>query len=186
MNRIPVIIDCDPGVDDTAALLLACQMPELDIRAVTTVAGNVGLDKTTANAKRVRRVIGADFPIYRGADKPMFRPLVTAAEFHGADGFGGVPHRLCSAYKRTRRGAVSGRGHAAFEKCVREGHYAIHGATRHGKCDDARRWACICPENVIKCSLTTTGSMMGWTRRLNGYCLWCRSPRGTLAGSTTR
>ena len=75
MNRIPVIIDCDPGVDDTAALLLACQMPELDIRAVTTVAGNVGLDKTTANAKRVRRVIGADFPIYRGADKPMFREL---------------------------------------------------------------------------------------------------------------
>lgn len=90
MNRIPVIIDCDPGVDDTAALLLACQMPELDIRAVTTVAGNVGLDKTTANAKRVRRVIGADFPIYRGADKPMFRELHTAAEFHGADGFGGV------------------------------------------------------------------------------------------------
>ena len=77
MNRIPVIIDCDPGVDDTAALLLACQMPELDIRAVTTVAGNVGLDKTTANAKRVRRVIGADFPIYRGADKPMFREPVS-------------------------------------------------------------------------------------------------------------
>mgnify|MGYP000659445324 CR=1 FL=1 len=80
MNRIPVIIDCDPGVDDTAALLLACQMPELDIRAVTTVAGNVGLDKTTANAKRVRRAIGADFPIYCGADKPMFRELHTAAE----------------------------------------------------------------------------------------------------------
>ncbi len=90
MNRIPVIIDCDPGVDDTAALLLACQMPELDIRAVTTVAGNVGLDKTTANAKRVRRAIGANFPIYCGADKPMFRELHTAAEFHGADGFGGV------------------------------------------------------------------------------------------------
>ena len=90
MNRIPVIIDCDPGVDHTAALLLACQMPELDIRAVTTVAGNVGLDKTTANAKRVRRAIGADFPIYCGADKPMFRELHTAAEFHGADGFGGV------------------------------------------------------------------------------------------------
>ena len=90
MKRIPVIIDCDPGVDDTAALLLAYQMPELDIRAVTTVAGNVGVDKTTNNAKKVRKIMGADFPIYRGADKPMFRPLVTAAEFHGADGFGGV------------------------------------------------------------------------------------------------
>lgn len=90
MKKIPVIIDCDPGVDDTAALLLACQIPELDVRAVTTVAGNVGVDKTTANAKRVRKIIGADFPIYQGADKPMFRDLVTAAEFHGADGFGGV------------------------------------------------------------------------------------------------
>lgn len=90
MKRIPVIIDCDPGVDDTAALLLANQMPELDILAVTTVAGNVGVDKTTNNAKKVRKIMGADFPIYQGADKPMFRELVTAAEFHGADGFGGV------------------------------------------------------------------------------------------------
>ena len=90
MKKIPVIIDCDPGVDDSAALLLACQIPELDIRAVTTVAGNVGVDKTTANAKRVRKMIGADFPIYQGAEKPMFRDLETAAEFHGAGGFGGV------------------------------------------------------------------------------------------------
>ena len=90
MKKIPVIIDCDPGVDDSAALLLACQIPELDIRAVTTVAGNVGVDKTTANAKRVRKMIGADFPIYQGAEKPMFRDLVTASDFHGEDGFGGV------------------------------------------------------------------------------------------------
>lgn len=90
MNRFPVIIDCDPGVDDTAALLLANQMPELDIRAITTVAGNVGVDKTTLNAKKVRYAMGKDIPIFKGADRPMFREPVDASAFHGADGFGGV------------------------------------------------------------------------------------------------
>lgn len=90
MKRIPVIIDCDPGVDDTAALLLAHQMPELEILAVTTVSGNVSVDKTTANAKRVRKASGASYPIFSGAEHPMFREAVTASEFHGVDGFGGV------------------------------------------------------------------------------------------------
>lgn len=96
MNRFPVIIDCDPGVDDTAALLLASRMEELDIRAITTVAGNVGVDITTANAIKVRHAMGKDIPIYKGADRPMFRQLVTAEEVHGNDGFGGVeyPHEI--------------------------------------------------------------------------------------------
>lgn len=92
MNRFPVIIDCDPGVDDTAALLLASRMEELDIRAITTVAGNVGVDKTTDNAIKVRHAMGQDIPIYKGADRPMFRDAVTAEEFHGKDGFGGVEY----------------------------------------------------------------------------------------------
>lgn len=90
MNRFPVIIDCDPGVDDTAALLLASRLEELDIRAITTVAGNVGVDKTTANAIKVRHAMGKDVPIFMGADRPMFREPITAEEFHGVDGFGGV------------------------------------------------------------------------------------------------
>lgn len=96
MNRFPVIIDCDPGVDDTAALLLASRMDELDIRAITTVAGNVGVDKTTANAIKVRHAMGKDIPIYGGADRPMFKEAITAEEFHGPDGFGGVvyPHEI--------------------------------------------------------------------------------------------
>ena len=57
-KKIPVIIDCDPGCDDTAALLLAFRCPEFDIRAVTTVSGNVSLDKTTYNALRVTEAIG--------------------------------------------------------------------------------------------------------------------------------
>ncbi|KXL53285.1 pyrimidine-specific ribonucleoside hydrolase RihA [Anaerotignum neopropionicum] len=90
MNRFPVIIDCDPGVDDTAALLLASRMDELDIRGITTVAGNVGVDKTTANAIKVRHAMGEDIPIFMGADRPMFRDPVTAEKFHGEDGFGDV------------------------------------------------------------------------------------------------
>lgn len=90
MKRIPVIIDCDPGVDDTAALLLAHQAPELEILAVTTVAGNVSVDKTTANALRVRKASGADYPVFSGAEHPMFREPVTASGVHGPDGFGGV------------------------------------------------------------------------------------------------
>ena len=90
MKRIPVLIDCDPGVDDAAALLLANQIPELDIQAVTTVAGNVEVEQTTVNAQKIRSLINETFPIYRGAEKPMVRTLVTAPEFHGADGLGGV------------------------------------------------------------------------------------------------
>ncbi|WP_312045038.1 nucleoside hydrolase [Anaerotignum sp.] len=92
MNRFPVIIDCDPGIDDTAALLVASRLEELDIRAITTVAGNVSVDKTTANAVKVRHAMGKDIPIYMGADRPMFREPVTAEKFHGVDGFGGVSY----------------------------------------------------------------------------------------------
>ena len=103
MKRIPVLIDCDPGVDDAAALLLANQIPELDIQAVTTVAGNVEVEQTTVNAQKIRSLINGTFPIYRGAEKPMVRTLVTAPQFHGADGLGGVVNNsrgiLC-AYKK--------------------------------------------------------------------------------------
>ena len=82
-KKIPVIIDCDPGCDDTAALLLAFRCPELDIRAITTVSGNVSLDKTTYNALRVTEAIGASVPVHAGADRPMFREPVYAPHVHG-------------------------------------------------------------------------------------------------------
>ncbi len=89
-KKIPVIIDCDPGCDDTAALLLAFQCPELDIRAITTVSGNVSLDKTTYNALRVTEAIGASVPVHAGADRPMFRVPVYAPHVHGEDGLHGI------------------------------------------------------------------------------------------------
>lgn len=91
MNRCPVWIDCDTGVDDAVALILASRMEALEIVGVSTVAGNVALEKTTANTLRVRGLLGAAWPVYRGAEKPWIRPRRSAELFHGEDGLGGAP-----------------------------------------------------------------------------------------------
>ncbi len=84
-----LIIDCDPGVDDAVALFLALGAPELDVLAVTTVAGNVGLDLTTRNARLiVERAGRGDIPVHAGCDRPLVRAPVEAGEFHGASGLG--------------------------------------------------------------------------------------------------
>ena len=87
-----LIIDTDPGVDDALALLFALRSPELTVRAVTTVAGNVSLELTTANAHRILSVARPvpRPPIARGAERPLARPLRTASHVHGLDGLGGV------------------------------------------------------------------------------------------------
>jgi inosine-uridine nucleoside N-ribohydrolase len=85
----PVLIDCDPGVDDAIALLLALGSPELDVLGVTTVAGNQTLALTTANALRVVELVGReDVPVAAGADRPLVRELVVA-KVHGESGLGG-------------------------------------------------------------------------------------------------
>ena len=72
----PIIIDCDPGHDDAAALLLALASDEVELVGVTTVAGNQTLQKTTANAIRVLDCAGrADVPVAAGADRPFMREL---------------------------------------------------------------------------------------------------------------
>lgn len=89
---IPVLIDCDPGIDDAVALLLACASPELRLLGVTTVAGNVGLADTTRNARRVLALAGrADVPVAAGAARPLVRTSPgRAAHVHGDDGVHGV------------------------------------------------------------------------------------------------
>jgi len=77
----PCIVDCDPGHDDAVALLLAAASPELDLRAITTVAGNGELDKVTRNALRVCTLAGIrDVPVAAGAARPLVRVLETAAD----------------------------------------------------------------------------------------------------------
>ena len=88
----PIIIDCDPGQDDAICLLLAMSSPEqLDIRGVTTVAGNVPLALTERNARQIRDIAGrSDVPVYAGCEKPMMRELITAEKVHGNTGIDGI------------------------------------------------------------------------------------------------
>jgi purine nucleosidase len=87
---LPCVLDCDPGHDDAVAMLLAAASDALDLRAITTVAGNGTLDKVTLNARRVC-TLGAirDVPIAAGADRPLRRPLETAAHVHGESALDG-------------------------------------------------------------------------------------------------
>jgi pyrimidine-specific ribonucleoside hydrolase len=87
---IPIVIDCDPGHDDAIAILLALASPEVELRAVTTVAGNQTLDKTTRNALKVLELAGrSDIPVAAGAAAPLRRALRTAPNVHGESGLDG-------------------------------------------------------------------------------------------------
>ncbi|MFF3916688.1 nucleoside hydrolase [Streptomyces sp. NPDC001852] len=91
---IPVIIDCDTGVDDALALLLAVRHPGLDLRAVTCVAGNTDVDGVVRNTLTVLEQAGApDIPVGRGAERPLLEPARSAQHVHGSDGMGdlGLP-----------------------------------------------------------------------------------------------
>ncbi|MDO8484780.1 MAG: nucleoside hydrolase [Candidatus Limnocylindrales bacterium] len=87
----PLILDCDPGHDDAVALALALARPELRVLAVTTVAGNAGLDRTTRNALRVLTLLGrTDVPVAAGADRPIVREPWAPVGFHGESGLDGA------------------------------------------------------------------------------------------------
>jgi pyrimidine-specific ribonucleoside hydrolase len=87
---VPIVIDCDPGHDDAIAILLALASPEVELRGVTTVAGNQTLEKTTRNALKVLELAGrTDVPVAAGADRPLRRNLRTAAHVHGESGLDG-------------------------------------------------------------------------------------------------
>ncbi|WP_328561614.1 nucleoside hydrolase [Streptomyces coelicoflavus] len=93
-HPIPVIIDCDTGIDDALALLLAVRHPRLDLRAVTCVAGNTDVAGVVRNTLTVLERAGApDVPVARGAERPLIEGVRTARHVHGADGMGdlGLP-----------------------------------------------------------------------------------------------
>jgi purine nucleosidase len=86
-----VIIDTDPGTDDAIAIMLALNSPELDVRALTIVPGNVTTAKGTDNALRMLSLAGrCDIPVAAGARQPLFQKLTTAEFFHGQNGLGNV------------------------------------------------------------------------------------------------
>jgi inosine-uridine nucleoside N-ribohydrolase len=104
----PVILDVDPGHDDAVALMLACGHPDLDLLAVTTVAGNVPIEKTTRNTLRVLSLVGCtDVPVGVGASKPLERPLHTAEDIHGESGLDGPEEIPEADFGPDERGAVA-------------------------------------------------------------------------------
>jgi inosine-uridine nucleoside N-ribohydrolase len=90
MTPTPIVLDCDPGHDDAIAILLALASPEIELTAITTVAGNQTLEKTTANALRILELAGrSDIPVFAGADAPILRERDVAAHVHGESGLDG-------------------------------------------------------------------------------------------------
>lgn len=84
-----VVIDCDPGIDDAVAIALAHGSPALEVLGLTTVAGNVGLDRTTDNALRLTEYFGMrEVPVVPGAAVPLVRPPRLARDVHGESGLG--------------------------------------------------------------------------------------------------
>ncbi|WP_142414007.1 pyrimidine-specific ribonucleoside hydrolase RihA [Hathewaya massiliensis] len=106
MKKIPVIIDCDPGHDDAIALMLALGSEKIEVKAVTTSAGNQTPDKTLNNALRVLTFLGIDnIEVAQGAKKPLMRDLIIAPEVHGESGLDG-PELPNPGFKESSRSAV--------------------------------------------------------------------------------
>lgn len=87
--KTPIIIDTDPGIDDVIAITAALFAEELDVKLITTVGGNVGIENTTTNAVNLVNFLGRDIPVAKGADQPLLKKLVSAAKVHGESGVGG-------------------------------------------------------------------------------------------------
>jgi purine nucleosidase len=102
-DRRKVIIDTDPGADDAMAILLALNSPELDVKALSVVAGNVVVEQGLENALKLVSLAGrCDIPVARGAAHPLVQKLNTAEFFHGKNGLGNVelPAPACHADPR--------------------------------------------------------------------------------------
>jgi inosine-uridine nucleoside N-ribohydrolase len=88
---VKVLIDADPGIDDSMAILLAFLSPEIEVVGISTVFGNATIDNATANALTLVEMVGAEVPVARGAGRPLVQPGREPASFvHGEDGMGEV------------------------------------------------------------------------------------------------
>ena len=89
-NKIPVIFDTDPGIDDAAALTVLLTDDRFDVKLITAVAGNVSVDKTTKNVLKLTHFFNRpDVAVARGAAKPLVKAYQDAANIHGVDGLAG-------------------------------------------------------------------------------------------------
>lgn len=85
-----VILDCDPGHDDAISIIIAAsEISKLNILGITTVAGNVNVEKNTENALKVCELLGLDVPVFKGAERPLVKESEIAPEIHGESGMDG-------------------------------------------------------------------------------------------------
>ena len=89
-ERRTFLVDTDTASDDAVALVMALLHPDVEVAAITVVAGNVPLDQAVQNALYVVELCGADVPVHAGAEAPLARPLRTAQFVHGRDGMGDI------------------------------------------------------------------------------------------------
>jgi len=82
------LIDTDTASDDAVALIMALRWPEVEVAAITTVAGNVGVEQASRNALYTAQLCESEVPVFAGAEKPLTRAHVSASWFHGRDGLG--------------------------------------------------------------------------------------------------
>lgn len=83
-----IILDVDPGIDDAMAIALASKWPNVELLGLTTVAGNLSLEKTTSNAGKILNLLGEKCKVYSGMSEPLVRKLHTAEHIHGPTGLG--------------------------------------------------------------------------------------------------
>lgn len=89
MNKRKIIIDCDPGIDDSLAIMLALRSPEVEVLGITIVCGNSPVEMGFENAKKILKHMNRlDVPVYIGESHPLKRDYVNALDTHGADGLG--------------------------------------------------------------------------------------------------
>jgi inosine-uridine nucleoside N-ribohydrolase len=106
--RVPIILDVDTGLDDALALILAVRDSETDLVAVTTLAGNINVWKSTANTLAVLDELGADMvPVHRGASRPLVQPPFDASDIHGVTGLGDAVLRPSTRHVGADRGPAA-------------------------------------------------------------------------------
>ena len=111
MNARKVILDCDPGIDDALALMLALSLPGLDVVGITVVCGNVPVEKGVKNALKILELMNrTEIGVYAGEETPLIRPYVDASRLHSGTGQG----RCCPF--SCRHSTVAGR---CFRHCAR-------------------------------------------------------------------
>ncbi|GAB1594372.1 nucleoside hydrolase [Lysobacter claricitrinus] len=106
-ERIPLLIDTDPGVDDALALLMAFNDPRHDVVGLTIAAGNVGLEHTVANALKLCEVAKVDVPVFAGCASPLLHPARDAAYVHGRDGFGDTGYTKAAKQAESEHAALA-------------------------------------------------------------------------------